>query len=227
MDKINSIFYMYSNLDGSSQILLFLIILVFLMLLSIFIINVITRKKSEKYDNSFSNITRYSNIIEKENNNNKLEEKNNIEVVEVVSEDNSIEEISKLIEENLIQDPIDLTKFEEEQEKDAIISYDELVKKAGAKKIIYKTKEKEEDIEILNENSINNEKTEYTKRFKASEIVSPVYGIQKKLNDKNENVESFVDLEKYDFETKNENDIQMQQDVEFLGSLKTFRNGLE
>ena len=33
-------------------------------------------------------------------------------------------EISKLIENTLEQEPIDLTNFEEEQEKDAIISYD-------------------------------------------------------------------------------------------------------
>ena len=71
----------------------------------------------------------------------------------IVTKPSSIEEISKLIENTLEQEPIDLTNFEEEQEKDAIISYDELVKRAGAKKIIYraetKAEEKKEPVKVI------------------------------------------------------------------------------
>lgn len=222
MQKINYIFYMYSNMDRSSQILLFLITLVSLMLLSIFIINAITKRKDEKYDRSVSNIKKYSDLLEKEKiqlKDDKEKDNDELQVVEVVSEDNSIEEISKLIEENLEQNPIDLTKFEEDQEKDAIISYDELVKKAGAKKIVYKLKEKEEQIEVLADEPISE-----PKKFKASQIVSPIYGIQK---EKPTNIDTFIDIDNYKLKNEDDNeDIQMKNDMEFLNSLKTFRSEL-
>ena len=223
MNKLNSVFYMYSNMDKSSQVLLFLIILVALMLVSIFIINMVTKKKNSKYDASISNITRYSDALEKEKKVDKieiktLEEKEEIlfdepEVIEVVSKNNSIEEISKMIENTLEQEPINLTVFEEEQEKDAIISYDELVKRAGAKKIVYKVETKEEP------------KTEYTGKFKTSQIISPIYGIQKE-KEKEEKIDVILDVEEYLFNNKKE-DIQMMDDMEFLGTLKSFRSELD
>ncbi len=239
MNRINSIFYMYSSMDKSSQILLFLIILVSLMLISIFVINMITKKKNAKYDSSLSNITRYSKALEREKKHENAQIKNEVkeeetdiyeieedpEIIEVVSHDNSIEEISKMIENTLEQEPINLTAFEEEQEKDAIISYDELVKRAGAKKIVYKveTKEepvKEEEIETIKEKP----KTEYTGKFKTSQIISPIYGIQK---EKEEKIDVILDVEDYLFNKEKNEDIETMDDIEFLGSLKTFRSNLD
>ena len=147
------------------------------------------------------------------------------EIVEIVSDDNSVEKIAELLEDgNSMIDPINLTKFEEEQEKNAIISYDELVKRAGAKKIIYKTEKatineevKEEKIEIKNEDT--------TSKFKASQIISPIYGVQKQ--EKKDELEEFIDLENIPIPNKNNtNDDEMKKDVEFLNSLKTFRSEL-
>lgn len=227
---------MYSNMDKSSQVLLFLIILVALMLVSIFIINMVTKKKNSKYDASISNITRYSDALEKEKKVDKieiktLEEKEEIlfdepEVIEVVSKNNSIEEISKMIENTLEQEPINLTVFEEEQEKDAIISYDELVKRAGAKKIVYKVETKEEPVKEQKIEEIKEEpKTEYTGKFKTSQIISPIYGIQKE-KEKEEKIDVILDVEEYLFNNKKE-DIQMMDDMEFLGTLKSFRSELD
>ena len=149
----------------------------------------------------------------------------------IVTKPSSIEEISKLIENTLEQEPIDLTNFEEEQEKDAIISYDELVKRAGAKKIIYraetKAEEKKEPVKVIKsenkkieDNSYKCKKSEYSGTFKASQIVSPVYGVQKdKSNDEN-----FIDLEEFKI---NEKEDEMERGTEFLGKLKTFRNNLD
>ena len=175
MKNMGSILFKFSDMDKSSQILLFLIVLVFLMLISITVINLITKKKNNKYDMENRNIKRYSDLIKEEDNVEapiastkavetkkempklivKEEKKKTPEIIEkldeeeiesleieepkeevIVTKPSSIEEISKLIENTLEQEPIDLTNFEEEQEKDAIISYDELVKRAGAKKII-------------------------------------------------------------------------------------------
>lgn len=263
MKNMGSILFKFSDMDKSSQILLFLIVLVFLMLISITVINLITKKKNNKYDIDNKNIKRYSDLIKEEDKmeiseikDNKKEtkelivnneKKNAPEIIEkldeeeiesleieepkeevIVTKPSSIEEISKLIENTLEQEPIDLTNFEEEQEKDAIISYDELVKRAGAKKIIYraetKAEEKKEPVKVIKaekkQEPFVNKKGEYAGTFKASQIVSPIYGV-KKNDDINEN---FIDLEEFKLdETKSEE----ERENEFLGNLKTFRNNLD
>ena len=235
MINISFMLYDFSEMDRSSLILLFLIILVFLMIVSITVINLITKSKNKKYDISNKNIKKYSELINDEilvdKDKEISEEIESLELDEpkeevIVTKPNSIEEISRLIEDTLEQEPIDLTKFEEEQEKDAIISYDELVKRAGAKKIIYRAETKAEEkkepvVTIKDEN--NNEKKinkEYSSTFKASQIVSPIYGIKK-----TENIEeNFIDLEEFKLdETKSEE----ERENEFLGNLKTFRNNIE
>jgi hypothetical protein len=231
------------------------------------IINLITKKKNNKYDMENRNIKRYSDLIKEEDNVEapialakvvetkkempklivKEEKKKTPEIIEkldeeeiesleieepkeevIVTKPSSIEEISKLIENTLEQEPIDLTNFEEEQEKDAIISYDELVKRAGAKKIIYraetKAEEKKEPVKVIKtekkQEPFVNKKGEYAGTFKASQIVSPIYGV-KKNDDINEN---FIDLEEFKLdETKSEE----ERENEFLGNLKTFRNNLD
>lgn len=242
MKGISLMLYKFSDMNKGSQILLFLIILIALMLICITIINFITKKKNIKYDVENRNMKKYSDLIgdsdiepdfkmapvdskvtrtkpivdeeieELDISDIKIEEN---EVVEIVSKPNSIEEISKLIEDTLEQEPIDLTKFEEDQEKDAIISYDELVKRAGAKKIIYKTENKEEKIEEVKDEN----KNEYNTTFKASKIVSPIYGIQKEKVP-----EEVLEIEELKLDDVDE---EMQRDVDFLGNLKTFRNNLD
>jgi len=247
---LNNIFYMYSNMDGSSQILLFLIILVALMLVSITIINKITKKRNEKYDRFYNPINKYNRVMDREKKIkeekhfekekvipiepiNKLEDLDeeieimeDPEVIEVVSDDNSIEKISSLIEDNINNPkPIDLTKFEEEEELNAIISYDELVKKAGAKKIVYKTEKAtisepkiEEKIEVKDTNS---------NKFKASQVISPIYGIKKAIQKPVDEVEEFVDLQDLPVSNNKLSDEELQKDITFLTNLKTFRSNLD
>lgn len=251
MEMLENIFYMYSKMNNSSQILLFLIILVGLMLVSISVINYITKKRNEKYDMKFNPIDRYTSTVNRKDELKKktataeikLEETKEInlpkeevveeietldepEIVEIVSDDNSIDKIAELLEDgtNNKIDPINLTRFEEEQEKNAIISYDELVRRAGAKKIVYKTEKatineevKEEKIQIKNDNN--------TSKFKASQIISPIYGIQRQ--EKKDELEEFIDVDNIPLPQKNNtNDDEMKKDVDFLNSLKTFRSEL-
>lgn len=234
MEMLNRILYKYSNMDGSSQILIFLIVLVFLMLISIVIINIITRKKKGNNDIiSNKKIVKLSSeldlpfkdteeVIEKiETKEEPIEEIKDEEVVEVrVGGNTSLDEITDLIENTLEQKPIDLTKFEEDQEENAIISYDELVKRAGAKKIIYKCEDVKPKEEIVKQ-----EEPKEKAKFKASRVISPIYGVQKEeVEDKDEVIESFIELEKA--KEENKEDIETLSDMEFLGSLKKFRSEL-
>ena len=149
------------------------------------------------------------------------------EVIEVVSNtESSVDKISMLIEDNMNNPkPINLTEFELEEEKNAIISYDELVKKAGAKKIVYKAEKatinenkKDEKIEIKHESKQGG--------FKASQVISPIYGIKKDNVVKKEKDE-FLDVEK-SRENKNKYlDDELTKDFTFLTNLKTFRSNLD
>lgn len=228
---LTDVFYMYSNLDNSSQILLFLIILVGLMLISICIINHITKKRNEKYDRVYNPIKKYTTVmntdvkketpvkierpLKKEEKIEELKEEIEImedpEVIEVVTDDSSIDKISTLIEDNINNPkPIDLTAFEEEEEKNAIISYDELVRKAGAKKIVYKS-EKQTINEEVKEEKIEIKPEEVKTKFKASSVISPIYGLKKPKEEETNKVE----------------DEEILNDITFLTNLKTFRSNLD
>ena len=257
MLMLDDIFYKYSNLDRSSQILLFLIILVSLMLVSIFIMNIIIKKRNEKYDKKHNLISKYNRVmntreINKKNRINneekdfiidkpKIKEEKQIikpkeekievmtdeEVVEIISEESSIDKISTLLEDNINKpSTINLEKFEEDEEREAIISYDELVKRAGAKKIIYRPKEATIS-EKVNEEKIEIKQEVPTGKFKASSIISPIYGRKKVPEVKKDEIEEFIDLENIETKNNQVEDEQLTKDLTFLSNLKTFRNNLD
>lgn len=121
------------------------------------------------------------------------------EIIEVLQEDNGndIDRILNDIKKASKEDSINLNEFEQEQEETAIISYDELCKRAGVKKKVYKavTEETMDVSKIVPE-------IKETKKYKPSRYVSPIYGVEKE---------------------KNEEDL----DKTFLQSLKEFRNTLD
>ena len=94
------------------------------------------------------------------------------------------------------ESPISLTDFEEDQEKTAIISIDELISKAKELELIddeentgvnYLEKynlEPAEVEEVVSNNVVKNKDTE-VKAFKVSQVISPIYGVKKEVvNDK-------------------------------------------
>lgn len=256
MINFNSILYSFSDMDSKSQILLFLIILVSLMLISIIIINYITKKKNERMIINDESSKKIKTLKQKINNSNDdikpsidLKKKSKVdienvtsnesskpidtedkkettkkveEVVEVTSKKATIDDIASLIESTLEKEPIDLTKFEEDQEENAIISYDELVKRAGAKKIIYKCEEDSNKNDVQGQSIVKTE----DKKFQASKIISPVFGIQKEKEEKDEVLESFIDLEEFTFKNNDTID-EDKKDMDFLSSLKEFRSTLD
>ncbi len=252
MINLNNVFYIYANMGRNSKFLLTMIGLIIFLLVLIVIISLITKKKENKnvikptvvinkkkkinYDEeSLEDLSPSIKISSKNdfvkvdtskvNEPKKVEEikkDDDVEVIEVMSdESDDIDEIKKLIENTLEQEPIRLNEFEQEQEDCAIISYDELVKRAGAKKIVYKTK-KEEETPVVKSVVEENKNV----MFKPSMIVSPIYGIQKEKNEKDEVLKSFEELDnvKRSFRSTSS---EMDNDVEFLNKLKKFRSELE
>lgn len=104
-----------------------------------------------------------------------------------------IEDIADAIKDALNEDaPINLTNFEEDQEKTAIISIDELMQRAKELELIddeentgvnYLEKYNLEPAEVQKvSDSVNKgeNKTE-VKAFKVSQVISPIYGVKKEV----------------------------------------------
>ena len=126
----------------------------------------------------------------------------------------------------------EIDTFEQEQEENAIISYQELVNACK------KNKEKEEIVVETKKETKEENKTEPVKKFKNSEFISPIYGKEKKKDD------SFEQFLSKNFEKKETSPVQeitssletefsleefqqeMKENEEFLEELKNFRNSL-
>ena len=128
----------------------------------------------------------------------------------------------------------DIDSFEKEQEENAIISYKELMAQAEklkqeANKYEAKVENKadtkpQSGIDTLKDYEEQEEKPAYH-GFKNSEIISPIYGIQKEHNEKsspNRQSNGIIGraYEEVDAESEKE------QNMEFLNSLKEFRKNL-
>ena len=211
-----------SNMDKNSRFLLIIIGIISFLLVIIFLINFFTGRKEKKQIKRIKqHKKRLIEEINKDAKEIKIEKKNVVpipkqisvakEEVEVLEEDEVIEvltdekesdvdRILRDIKECSKEESLNLTAFEKEQEETAIISYDELCKRAGVKKKIYKT----ENVKV--EKAIS-DTTNNKGKYKPSKIVSPIYGIQE------EKVLEVID----------EDDM----DKTFLQSLKEFRSTLD
>lgn len=228
--------FMFSNIY-----LYICIIIVLIIVATILFIIVSNQKNRRKIKNDF---------VEAE----KVEEE--LEKIDENSENNELENILKKMQEDSNVKPEDVVKkFEEEQEEKAIISYKELVDSVKAGKIEVEDDEEsninyvenlglEEQSEPVLSVSQESEKVtpemvkeaiqnisvssvkEEPKKFKNSEIISPIYGI---MNNKLEyptikKAENILDV----MNTKDYNELteEIKKQEEFLEVLKAFRKNL-
>ena len=187
-------FYDALNDQGKAvfSIILFLIVILCIILLISYIINIIKSKvRLEKIKKASS----YE--IKKEDNSLKQENKNSVKEETIEYEEKTeIMNIRDSIEKALKEDaPITLTNFEEDQEKTAIISIDELMEKAKELEIISdeentgvnyleKYNIKPSDVEEMVSNTTSNSKKQQegeVKAFRVSQVISPIYGVKKEV----------------------------------------------
>ena len=115
-----------------------------------------------------------------------------------VNEKTEIEDIASAISEALNEDkPISLTNFEEDQERTAIISIDELMRKAKELELINDEEEntginflekynlEPAEVKEVIEPIVTPEPKTEVKAFKVSQVISPIYGVKKDVIDKN------------------------------------------
>ena len=186
----------YNNLNTRGQIIFSVIIgLILLLCMLLFITYLIQGIKSKLRFKSIKNIIKdevKESVIEK-----KEDISNNISKQYNTKQEDDISDIAKRVEDAIKEErPINLTNFEEDQERDAIISIDELMRRAKELEIIeddntginYLEKSNLEPSEIENDKKvINSEPKKEVKAFRVSQVISPVYGIKKEVIENNSN----------------------------------------
>ena len=179
----------YEGLNAQGQIvfciIMFLILILCLLLLTSYVVQSIKNRmliKELKQENTALK--------------NKVEEKvKDIEEREPLyqNEKTEIEDIAEAISNALDEEkPIAFTNFEEEQERTAIISIEELMSKAkdlhivdddnGNVNFVEKYNEDIKEVEKLADSVVNNnivDDTKEVKAFRVSQVISPIYGIRK------------------------------------------------
>ncbi len=183
----------YNNLNTQGQMIFSIIMLLIIVLCAILLVTYIVQSvqakkklKQIKEENKIRNIKKEEITALKE-------DKEPL----YTNEKTEIEDIASAINDALKEEPITLTNFEEDQEKTAIISIDELMKKAKDLELI---SEEDEDTGVnflekynlepaevdVSSNVKSTAEEKQVKAFKVSQVISPIYGVKKEVINDND-----------------------------------------
>ncbi len=183
----------YNNLNTQGQMIFSIIMLLIIVLCAILLVTYIVQSvqakkklKQIKEENKIRNIKKEEITALKE-------DKEPL----YTNEKTEIEDIASAINDALKEEPITLTNFEEDQEKTAIISIDELMKKAKDLELI---SEEDEDTGVnflekynlepaevdVSSNVKSSTEEKQVKAFKVSQVISPIYGVKKEVINDND-----------------------------------------
>ena len=183
----------YNNLNTQGQMIFSIIMLLIIVLCAILLITYIVQSvqakkklKEIKEENKIRNIKKEEITALKE-------DKEPL----YTNEKTEIEDIASAINDALKEEPITLTNFEEDQEKTAIISIVELMKKAKDLELI---SEEDEDTGVnflekynlepaevdISSNVKSSTEEKQVKAFKVSQVISPIYGVKKEVINDND-----------------------------------------
>lgn len=183
----------YNNLNTQGQMIFSIIMLLIIVLCAILLVTYIVQSvqakkklKQIKEENKIRNIKKEEITVLKE-------DKEPL----YTNEKTEIEDIASAINDALKEEPITLTNFEEDQEKTAIISIDELMKKAKDLELI---SEEDEDTGVnflekynlepaevdISSNVKSSTEEKQVKAFKVSQVISPIYGVKKEVINDND-----------------------------------------
>lgn len=183
----------YNNLNTQGQMIFSIIMLLIIVLCAILLVTYIVQSVQAK--KKIKKIK--SEMVKKEAKKEEITALKEDKEPLYTNEKTEIEDIASAINDALKEEPITLTNFEEDQEKTAIISIDELMKKAKDLELI---SEEDEDTgvnflekynlepsEIDVSSSVkDNAEEKQVKAFKVSQVISPIYGVKKEVINDND-----------------------------------------
>ena len=186
----------YNNLNTQGQMIFSIIIFLIVILCILLFITYVFQGIQSKV--KISKIKKETKKVEKE------ALKKEVQVINeeakeplYTNEKTEIEDIASAISDALKEEaPISLTNFEEDQEKTAIISIDELMQKAKELELI--DDDENTGINFLEQynlepaevesasNIVSNTSNKEVKAFKVSQVISPIYGVKKEVINNND-----------------------------------------
>lgn len=178
----------YNNLNPRGQMIFSVIMFLILVLVAILFINYVAQ--GIKNRQKIKQILKDKKENVKEEKIEEVKEENDTNIYKYDEDKTEIQDIASSIEKALMEDtPISLTNFEEDQEKTAIISIDELYKKAKELEMIEDEQTGVNYLEKYNldasvEEPLKKEDNTPIKSFKVSQVISPVYGVKKEVINK-------------------------------------------
>ncbi len=183
----------YNNLNTQGQMIFSIIMLLIIVLCAILLVTYIVQSVQAK-----SKIKKIkSEMVKKDAKKEEITALKEDKEPLYTNEKTEIEDIASAINDALKEEPITLTNFEEDQEKTAIISIDELMKKAKDLELI---SEEDEDTGVnflekynlepaevdVSSNVKGNAEEKQVKAFKVSQVISPIYGVKKEVINDND-----------------------------------------
>ncbi len=186
----------YNNLNTQGQMIFSIIIFLIVILCILLFITYVFQGIQSKV--KISKIKKETKKVEKES------LKKEVQIINeeakeplYTNEKTEIEDIASAISDALKEEaPISLTNFEEDQEKTAIISIDELMQKAKELELIdddentginFLEKYNLEPAEVESaSNIVSNTSNKEVKAFKVSQVISPIYGVKKEVINNND-----------------------------------------
>ncbi len=227
----------YDNLSESNRLIFYIIIILLFIAAMIILImfdqkkvhvKVLEKNKPENFGNSLD-----KDLFEGEPSPNYDEENENTR---------NLKEITQKIQDVIEGRNIELTSFEQAQEENSIISYDELLRATNQNKTqqsnqpdeMFKLARKIEADEVIKKEPPIEIRTE---KFKNSDFISPIYGVQTNEIDNNINESKRIQKQQEEIEylfpnyginanDEEETKIKSNEDEKFLSSLKEFRKNL-
>ena len=183
----------YNNLNTQGQMIFSIIMLLIIVLCAILLVTYIVQSVQAKKKLKQIKEENKKRNIKKEEITALKEDKEPL----YTNEKTEIEDIASAISDALKEEPITLTNFEEDQEKTAIISIDELMKKAKDLELI---SEEDEDTGVnflekynlepaeidVSSNVKSSTEEKQVKAFKVSQVISPIYGVKKEVINDND-----------------------------------------
>ena len=214
----NNLHRYYLSLADDEKLIIYIILILVLILIILFIImkeqKKVNKKIADKKIEDFENL--------------EVLDLNNLDIDETNEKTRNLKEITEKIQSVIDNRAINLTKFEEEQEKNSVISYKELVKTIGKDDVLPK-----EDITFSDkvyQNMVAEEiereepyrEPQKEGKFKSSIFISPVFGAQ----DGNGETIKMPKVEVNEKEETYKKD-RLGEEEAFLNRLINFRKNLE
>lgn len=221
----------YDKLNETGQLVFWIVVILFVVLFILLIIVLQQKSIAKKLDRQYANRIRFSETKnESANKSDTLFDTTDMDVDLENEKTRNLKEITDKLQAVIDSKTIPLTNYEEDQEESSIISYKELMNRKSSPLDSTSSMPKETKVTSLTKDIDRTYLTDEKPKFKSSDFISPIFGVQNDLSSQKQPIVEKPDkqhetLVKKTYQVE-ELDFSTSAEDEYLNSLKQFRNNL-